>query len=384
MAALTVALDYRPALHQAFGIGRYVQNLVPALLQVDPELRLKLYGVFLRGRRERLRNHSFPDARRATFHGAAIPARLVPLLARILPLDASSFTGPFDLFHDTDYISTPVKARPRVATLYDTAWTKQRGFVSPEQSEKMGAAVRRIVRGVKRVITISEHAKQELMEELALPDTMVDVVPLGVDPIFRARVNAAATAAVQERIGIEAPYGVFVGTLEPRKNVIRLLRAFARLQEVAPEQRLLLVGRAGHGYQRILEEIARLNLDEAVLRTGVLPDAELVPLLHGAEYLAYPSLHEGFGLPALEGMAAGVPVLASNTTALKEVCGEGALLVDPADENSIADGLLRLACDRCEALELAARGLAHAELFTWERCARGTLQSYRRALDLCE
>ncbi|MSR73908.1 MAG: glycosyltransferase family 1 protein [Planctomycetes bacterium] len=381
MAALTVALDYRPALHHAFGIGRYVQNLVPALLEADPELRLKLYGVFLRGRRERIAAHHFPESSRASFHGAAIPARLVPWLARVLPIDVASFTGPFDLFHDTDYISTPVKNRPRVATLYDTAWTAQRGFVSPEQSRHMGAAVRRIVAGVKRIITISNFAKQELMEELGLPDELIDVAPLGVDAVFRAPQDAAATARVQQRIGIEAPYGVFVGTLEPRKNVIRLLRGFARLQEVSPEQRLLLVGRAGHGCERIFEEIRRLRLERSVVRTGVLSDAELVPLLHGADYLAYPSLHEGFGLPALEGMAAGVPVLSSNTTALQEVCGEGALLVDPADENAIAEGLLRLACDRCEALEIAARGRAHAAAFTWQRCAEATLASYRRALE---
>jgi glycosyltransferase involved in cell wall biosynthesis len=380
MSALTVALDYRPALHHAFGIGRYVRNLVPALLDVEPQLQLRLYGVFLRQRKERIRQHVFPASSRATFHSAPIPARLVPLLGRWTPLHSGWFTGPADLFHDTDYISTPTGKTPRVATLYDTAWMAHRGFVSRQQARVMESAVRSILRGVRHVITISESAKSELVEHLGLDPAGVTVTPLGVEPAFFATPDFAATEAVLARLNLERPFGVNVGVIEPRKNIHRLLRAFRRLVDEAPEQRLVLVGRPGHGHERIMEELARLELVDSVLTPGILSDADLVALLHGADWFAYPSLHEGFGLPTLEAMAAGVPTLSSNTTSLAEVCGDGALLVNPEDEVELSAGLRRIACDRCEALEFAARGRARARLFTWEETAKATLSAWRKAL----
>ena len=182
--ALTVALDYRPALFPGFGIGRYVSNLVPAMLEADPEIQLRLYGVFLRGRRERIANHEFPDNSRATFHGAPIPARWVPWLARVLPISARTFTGDFDLFHDTDYAVTPVRRRPRVVTLYDTAYLKEKGWVSDEQSAKMYGVVEQLIEGARHIITISEFAKEEIVSAFRLDPDRVSVTYLGVDPLF--------------------------------------------------------------------------------------------------------------------------------------------------------------------------------------------------------
>lgn len=380
MTALTVALDYRPALHQAFGIGRYVRNLVPALLAADPELQLRLYGVFLRDRKRRIREHTFPESTRATFHSAPVPARLVPWLGRFTPLHAGWFTGAVDLFHDTDYISTPTGRIPRVATLYDTAWMAHRGFVSRPQSRLMEQAVRRILTGVRHVITISESARAELVEHLGIDPERITVTPLGVDPVFFSPEDRGATSSILQQLEVTEPYGLSVGVLEPRKNILRLLRAFRSLLDEAPEQRLILVGRAGYGYERIVEEIRRLGLGESVLCPGVLRDAELVALMHGADWFAWPSLHEGFGLPALEAMAAGVPVLSSNTTSLAEVCGDAALLVNPEDEVELGAGLRRIACDRCEALEFAARGRLRARQFDWEATARLTLAAWKKAL----
>ncbi len=380
MMPLTVAIDYRPALHQAFGIGRYVRNLVPALLAADPDLQLRLYGVFLRDRKRRIREHAFPSSPRATFHSAPLPARLVPLLGRFTPLHAGWFTGAVDLFHDTDYISTPTGRIPRVATLYDTAWMAHRGFVSRPQSRLMELAVRRILKGVRHVITISESARAELVEHLGVDPQRITVTPLGVDPVFFTPEKRQATEAITRRLQVSAPYGMSVGVLEPRKNILRLLRAFRSLVDEAPEQRLLLVGRRGYGSERIFEEISRLGLADTVLCPGVLPDAELVALMHGAEWFAWPSLHEGFGLPALEAMAAGVPVLSSNTTSLAEVCGDAALLVNPEDEVELGAGLRRIACDRCEALEFAARGRLRAQQYNWDATARLTLAAWRKAL----
>lgn len=377
---LTVALDYRPALiipHT--GIGRYVRNLVPSMLEADPHVRLKLYGVFFRGHSELCRNHAFPPVDRASFHGAAFPSRLMSCLARVLPISAATFCGTFDLFHDTDYAVTPVRRRPRVATLYDTAYLLEKGFVSPEQSTRMRSVVENLISGVTRLITISEFARDELVEAYALDPETISVTYLGVDPVFLEEDTPGQIEETRSRWDLEPPYCIYVGTLEPRKNLVRLVKAFARLLEIEPEQQLVLVGRKGWGYERVFEVARSLEVQDRVRWLGTLSDRETALLMKGAEMLAYPSLYEGFGLPALEGMAAGVPVLAADSHALREICGDGALLVDPHDELEIFEGLRTLALDRGEALDIAERGRRRAEAFTWSRCARQTLEAYREA-----
>lgn len=378
---MTVALDYRPALFSGFGIGRYVKNLVPALLEADHELTLKLYGVFWRRRKEVLADHEWPDPTRAKFYGAPIPARAVPALGRILPISARTFTGSFDLFHDTDYAVTPVRGRPRIATLYDTAYLRDRGFVSEMQSRHMHEIVQRLVTDVTRIITISEFAREDLVEAFELDPEKISVTYLGVDPIFLAEPDHSEIQSTLERYGITPPYCMYLGTLEPRKNLVRLVRAFARLLEVEPEYHLLLVGRKGWAHERVFGVVEELGIGDHVRWLGQVSDEDAPLLLKGADVMAYPSLYEGFGLPAIEGMAAGVPVLSSDSHALREVCGDGALLVDPYDEDALFEGLRTLALDRGEANEIAERGRRRAERFTWKACGEATLAAYRAALE---
>lgn len=378
---LTVALDYRPALFSGFGIGRYVKNLTPALLAEDPELRLKLYGVFLRNRRRTLREHAWPDRSRAAFHGAPLPARLVPWMSRFLPVRAQMFTGPFDLYHDTDYALTPVGRAPRIATLYDTAYLREGEWVSEAQSRHMHGIVRGLLRNVTRIITISEFAKGEIMDAFGIPAERIDVTYLGVDPAFLDPEPAADYGEILRAYRIREPYVLYLGTLEPRKNLVRLLRAFGGLLNLAPEFQLVLAGRRGWGHERILETVAEGGLESSVLLPGPLPDPVAVELVKNASVLAYPSLYEGFGLPALEGMAAGVPVLSSDSHALREVCGDGALLVDPLDDQAMLEGLRHLALDRASAYDIADRGRRRARAFTWRACAQRTLSTYRRAVE---
>jgi glycosyltransferase involved in cell wall biosynthesis len=376
---LTIALDYRPALFQAFGIGRYVRNLVPALLEADPSLRLALYTIFWRRRRQTLASHRWPDPERARAVTLPVPARAVTAAGCLFPNCARWLLPDFELFHDTDYVVTPVRGRPRVVTLYDTAYLSEHGFVSAAQSRRMERAVARLLRGADRVITISEFARGEILRTWRFPEDRVTVAPLGVDPIFLADAPGESEA-VLETLGITRPFVLYIGTLEPRKNLVRLVRAFICLHRIAPEHELILVGRPGHCHERVLEEIRRQDARGSIRWLGTLGDREARGLLRACAAFAYPSLYEGFGLPALEGMAAGAPVLASDSSALREVCGDGALLVDPTEEGAIFEGLRTLCLDRSEAIEIAERGRARAREFTWEACARGTLAAYRAAL----
>jgi glycosyltransferase involved in cell wall biosynthesis len=211
-----------------------------------------------------------------------------------------------------------------------------------------------------------------------VPPEKIVVVHHGVAGRFRPHeddrrslVDGVQPDASQQPATPREPYFLYVGTIQPRKNLVRLLEAFAQLSPEAP--RLVIAGKRGWLSAPIERRAAELGLAERVVFAGYVPDAELPGLLRGALAFVFPSLYEGFGMPVLEAMAAGVPVLTSSTSALPEVAGDAALLVDPCDTAAIAGGMARLAGDASLRADLRARGLARAAEFTWERCARETL-----------
>jgi glycosyltransferase involved in cell wall biosynthesis len=187
-------------------------------------------------------------------------------------------------------------------------------------------------------------------------------------------------AAVRNRYGLQGPYLLYVGTLHPRKNLVRLVQAFARLPALlsaagrpTPGLQLVLAGRKGWLYDDIFAQVRRLDLEDRVILTGYVPDEDLPALLSAARAFVFPSLYEGFGLPVVEAMACGTPVVCANTSSLPEVAGDAALLVDPLDEGAIAAALARLLSDDDLHRELVDRGFRQAARFSWQRCAREAL-----------
>jgi glycosyltransferase involved in cell wall biosynthesis len=191
--------------------------------------------------------------------------------------------------------------------------------------------------------------------------------------------DQTALDAARLRYGLDSPYVLFIGTLQPRKNLERLLVAFDRVAAERPGLLLALAGASGWQTDRLERALARVRLRDRVRQLGFVPDADLPTLLSGSLGLAFPSRYEGVGLPALEAMACGVPVLASNTSSLPEVVGEAGLLVDPLSVDAIADGLRRLVDDAELRRALGQLGQARAASFTWERAARETLGVLRSA-----
>jgi glycosyltransferase involved in cell wall biosynthesis len=373
----TVALEYRPALFKAFGIGRYVKNLAPALLDADPDLHLKLFSVFLRGHDARALAHDWPAAR-ATRVSVRLPGRSVPWLGK-LGYSFDRRLAPFDLFHHTDYAVTPLKTRRRVVTLYDTAWRGDLGWVEPAQSRRMERAVRGLLEGDPEIVTISEAARDDLVAYLRLDAARVHVTPLAADPIFSRRLPPGEIAQVHTRHGVRPPYVIALGTLEPRKNLLNLVQAMPFVERLEPELQLVLIGRPGHAHGGLLRQIGEVGSGR-VEWLGSVSDHDAAALVQGAAVLAFPSLCEGFGLPAVEGMAAGVPVVASDIPVMREICGDAARLVDTTSPPALAEALVWAAEDRA-ARDLAAAGRARAARFTWRRCAEGTLAAYRALLE---
>jgi glycosyltransferase involved in cell wall biosynthesis len=294
----------------------------------------------------------------------------VPRLARRLRLDLYHFTG--------DVAALGLDA-PYVVTIHDLSILRM-----PETHplyRRLGYRVLlgRSAHGGRRVITDSEASADDIVRLLGVPRERVDVVPLAADETFRPIADAERLTAVRRRYGLDAPFVLYVGNVEPRKNLPRLIEAFARVE--IPDVTLALVGGLAWGTNSTTRRIHELGLDRRVRLLGYVPDEDLPSLFSAAELFAYPSLLEGFGLPVLEAMACGAPVLTSQTDALVEIADGAARLVDPYSVDAIAEGLAELLSQPRERARLAVAGLARARRYSWEATARLTLDAYHRALD---
>jgi glycosyltransferase involved in cell wall biosynthesis len=231
---------------------------------------------------------------------------------------------------------------------------------------------------------VSEATARDLATLLHVPRERVRVVHNGLDARFLQPPDAAGQARVRARWQLNQPYLLFLGTLEPRKDVPTLLRAFAEVRRWHPDLLLVLAGRRGWLYEPIFAEIDALGLREAVRHIDDAADDDLPPLFDGATVFAYPSLYEGFGLPPLEALARGIPTVVADTSSFPEVVGDAALLHQPGDAEALAAALLRLIEDTTLRADLAVRGPQRATGFTWERAARETLVVYHEARDVHE
>lgn len=289
--------------------------------------------------------------------------------------------GALDLFHYTDVVARApvVSAARHVFTIYDLTPRLHPETHRPE----MIAAHERLCdlarERADRIITISEASRRDIIEQLGIPEDRVCAIPLAVRASLPRDVSAETLGQVQARLGLAGrPYVLAGGSLEPRKNLPRLIDAFARLagEPALPEVRLVLAGARWHGANAVEQAVARHRLEERVILTDYIDDETLAALIKGCAAFAYVSIYEGFGLPVLEAMALGAPVVTSNNSSLPEVAGDAALLVDPLSPESIAGALHRLLTEADLARDLRARGARQEQRFSWERTAREHLRLY--------
>jgi glycosyltransferase involved in cell wall biosynthesis len=232
-------------------------------------------------------------------------------------------------------------------------------------------------RRARRLIAVSAHTARESTRLLGVPMERVDVVYHGVDPAFRP-LPVREVSSLRERRGLPERFVLFVGTLEPRKNLVRLVEAFARVRD--GRVGLVLAGGRGWLYDELFARVESLGLGDEVVFAGYVTNEELPLWYNAATVVAYPSVYEGLGLPVLEAQACGTPVLTSNVSSLPEAAGDAALMVDPYDVEAMAAGLDRLLTDELLRHQLRERGLAHARQFSWSDTAQATVRVYRRAL----
>jgi glycosyltransferase involved in cell wall biosynthesis len=364
-----VAIDARLAHYTAGGIVHHTLNLARALAEAAPHDRFSL----LRSVKQRGGLPQAPNLRSTPM--------LTPPHHRfeqiVLPLEVA-WVRP-DLLHCPDFIPPFRRTCPAVITVHDVAYLRYPETLTAESRRYYGQ-VRRAIESAERTIVVSAATARDLAELLGVGTERVRVIHNGLDPAFRAPPDPAAQARVRARWSLDRPYVICLGTLEPRKDIPTLLRAFAAVRAQHPDLLLALVGRRGWLYEPIFEAVETLGLQDAVRTVEDAADADLPPLFDGAEAFAFPSLYEGFGLPALEALARGVPSVVADTSSLPEVVGEAALRFPPGDHPALAACLLRLLGDDALRSDLGARGPVQAAGFTWERAAQQTLAVYREAI----
>ncbi len=381
---MRILIDARPALSAGMtGIGHYTRELILRLPEVDQDTTYVAWYLnarrALRPRRDRRR---FPGRPNLVEPWIPFPARWFVRTSMRWAVPRVEWLARFDVLFAPNYLPPPTRSRRVVLTIHDLAFR-----LYPETAPITGRWLRRLdeaLPAAAEIITVSEATRRDLLDLYPIDPDRVTVIHHGLDPDRFRPASPEEVHRVRARFGIDRPYLLFVGGIEARKNLPAVLRAYAALpKDVRPA--LVLAGASvpwyPEGRTALATGLSALPADarERVILTGYVSDPDRGPLYTGADALVFPSLYEGFGLPVLEAMACGTPVLTSDVSALPEVAGDAAVLVNPGDEEAIRDGIRRILQDGGLRDRLRQAGLARAALFRWEDTARRTAVVLHRA-----
>jgi alpha-1,3-rhamnosyl/mannosyltransferase len=299
-----------------------------------------------------------------------------------LPWSGESVLQPrIDLFHATDHLVPKFSRIPVVATLMDAIPLSHPQWIRTSMAKQKAWLWCRAGRWANHVITISEYSKQEIVKHFGIDAQRITSIPLGVDDRFFEPIDLSIRTELIARLALPSQFFLFVGTLQPRKNVERVLDAHASLPKALKRDvPLVIIGREGWASERLVARMSDPETGRYVRWLQHLPDVEMRALMQSATALVFPSLCEGFGLPVVEAFASGLPVITSNTTSLPEVAGDSALLVDPQSAGEIAEAMREVVRNETLAQRLRESGLQRARRFTWQACAAGTRGVYEQVL----
>lgn len=367
---MRIGIDARIVYYSAAGLGRYVSGLLGGLASIDQENEYTVY----RSRKDQQACQLPPNFKlrrlwtpsHHAWEQASLPLELA--LSRM------------DVLHSPDFIPPWRRSYRSVITVHDLAFVRYPQFLTPD-ARRYYSQIGRAVNSADLIIAVSQSTRNDLVEMLGVPQGKVRVVYEAPSPQFRP-LEADAAGAPDSVRALPRPFLLFVGTLEPRKNLPTLLRAMARIkaERRAPVPRLVVAGGKGWLYQEALDLIGHLDLGHDVVLFGPTTPQELLWLYNRAEMMVLPSFYEGFGLPVVEAMACGTPVVCSRASSLPEVAGTAALLVDPLDVDGLAGAICRVLDDRELRDSMRRAGMAQASRFDWPSTARATLAVYREAV----
>ena len=377
---MRIAIDYSAAVNQRAGVGRLVRNQVLALAEFDKVNDYRL--IYARPNRDSL--PQFPHARNFARREVGIRERWLTIMwhrARV-PLPADWLSGPVDVYHSPDFVLPPLRHARGILTVHDLAFLMRPECADARLRAYLEEVVPRSVQRADFIIADSENTRNDLVVLLGVHPASIAVVPGGVEERFAPVLDAHQLQRARRHLGVgNAPFVLAIGVLEPRKNLNRLMDAFGALKEraaVPADLKLVLAGGKGWLFDGIFQHHSASPVRDDILMPGFVPDEMLPAIYSAADVLAFPSLYEGFGLPILEAMACGTPVVASRASCLPEVAEGAALMVEPTNVDELSTALEMLLVDAQLRSRLIDQGRQRASQYTWRVAAERLLGVYER------
>ena len=369
---MRVGIDITPLARPRAGVGNYCYYLLRHLAALAPKSQFLGLATGLAS----IEPSDLP--RSMVYRQVRVPTRLMHRLWSIAHAPrADALLNGLDVYHATNYFLPPTKSAHRVLTIHDMAFLARPDLCSPKITRSFAKYVPRFLEQADAIIACSESTKADILHYSNAEPAKVTVAYEAAGEDFTRMDRATAAERVTRACGLEGPYLLFVSTLEPRKNVPTLLRAFAQVAKDIPH-RLVLAGGLGWNTAPIFETLDKLQLGGRVTRLGFVENhSDLSALYSAADAFVFPTRYEGFGLPLIEAMTCGCPVVTSNNSSVPEVTGDAAVRVDADDVEGLAAAIRRVLEDEHLRQSLRSRGFDQARKFSWERCARITLDIYR-------
>jgi glycosyltransferase involved in cell wall biosynthesis len=371
---MKIILDIGPLLLESVGIRSYTINLVRNILKLNEEKEVLLFPFLTEKTKKNFEG--------LHYKGLVFNERYQKwLFAFVSNLVGGTFISKrylshWDLFWTPGTFPLPIGCKI-VGTIHDLTTIIYPEFHKRTVIRHHDKIFNYFKKKASLVIAVSENTKIDVMKYLHIPEKKIRVIYHGVGDEFRKIEEIKILKSRLRGIGIDYPYILYLGTLEPRKNVERLIEAFIQLKKGKQiNEKLVISGMQGWDYQSILDKVASSGIEREIIFTGFVPSESLPFLYNGASAFVYPSFYEGFGLPVLEAMACGVPVVTSNVSSLPEVAGDAAMLINPYSVDELANGINRILSDEDLRNGCIAKGIERAKSFTWERCALETLKAF--------
>lgn len=364
---LRVAIDAVPLLDTRTGVGRFVDETVRRLA-ADTSLSLVAYGYPIGGK-ARMRATVPPGVAVAHLPMVGPPMRAAWRRVDAPPIEL--FTGRVDVVHGPNFVVPPAWTARRLVTVHDLTMLNHPELCTDDTLEFPSLLQRAVDRGAW-VHTVSEFVRHEVIDRLRVPPARVVAIPNGVTPAPPGDASRGRTLATSDR------YVLAIGTIEPRKDFPRLVAAFDRIAGSHDDVTLVIAGPDGWGSDALRAAVRRSHHRDRIVRLGWVTDDDRNALLRGASVFVYPSIYEGFGLPPLEAMSAGAPVVTTRAGGITEVAGDAAMLIEPGDTEALAEAIDGVLADPALAEDLRTRGFANIERFSWDRTARDLAALYHR------
>lgn len=365
---MRIGIDAHAAERDGSGNCTYIRNLLLGLSRFDEKNEYLLYVTDL--------SHPFYQSfrERSNFKLKNLLLKN-PVLRIPLVLAGRTYVDKLDILH-VQYNSPLVFRGRLVVTIHDLSFLHHPEFFSRQEAYRLKVITRATVKKSACILTGSQHARDDIIQAYAVVPEKVKVIYHGISDRYVPETGGKFSSETLQKYGIEPPYILFVGRLNPRKNLSALLKAFDACKAQGLPHKLVIAGKKDFAAQDLQVLFKSLSSQDDIVLTGYVPDEELPQLYSQADMFVYPSLYEGVGLPVLEAMSSGIPVVTSNSTSLRELVGSAGVLVDTTSVEDLAREIVRLADDPDLRGRLREKGLARAKTFSWDETARGTLEAY--------